>query len=66
MTNLIVWDTKRQIIWLIVGLAFGTIFLYPLARDEAGQTDWAYFAQLEFLLVIVIGVMFYIYSRKNK
>ena len=47
------WDTKRQIIWLTTGLAFGTVFLYPLARDEAGQTDWAYFAQLEVLLLVV-------------
>ena len=60
------WDRKRQIIWLATGLLFGSFFLYPLARDEAGQTDWAYFAQLELLLVIVIGVMFYIYSRQSK
>ena len=59
------WDTKRQMIWLTAGLAFGTVFLYPLARDEAGQTDWAYFAQLEVLLVLVVVVMFYIYGRKK-
>jgi cell division protein FtsW (lipid II flippase) len=60
-----VWDTKRQIIWLTVGLAFGTVFLYPLARDEAGRTDWSYFAQLELLLVVVVLVMFYVYGRKK-
>lgn len=60
------WDAKRQIIWLATGLVFGSLFLYPLARDEAGRTDWAYFAQLELLLVIVIGVMFYIYSRQGR
>lgn len=60
------WDAKRQIIWLATGLLFGSFFLYPLARDEAGQTDWAYFAQLELLLVVVIGVMFYIYSRQGR
>lgn len=60
-----VWDAKRQVVWLVVGLAFGTVFLYPLARDEAGETDWAYFAQLEILLLIVIGVMLFIYNRKD-
>jgi hypothetical protein len=59
------WDTKRQIIWLVTGVLLGTFFLYPLARDEVGVTDWSYFAQLELLLLAVIGVMFYVYSRKK-
>jgi cbb3-type cytochrome oxidase subunit 3 len=59
------WDTKRQIIWLATALILGTFFLYPQARDEMGVTDWSYFAQLELLLLAVIGVMFYIYSRKK-
>jgi hypothetical protein len=60
-----VWDRKRRIIWLAVGLAFGSLFLYPLARDEAGLTDWGYFAQLELLLVAVMAVMFFIYGRRG-
>jgi cell division protein FtsW (lipid II flippase) len=59
------WDTKRQIIWLAAGLLFGSVFLYPLARDDAGATDWSYFAQLELLLLLVVAVMFYVYSRKK-
>ncbi|HEX8162011.1 MAG TPA: hypothetical protein VF538_09075 [Pyrinomonadaceae bacterium] len=59
------WDTKRQIIWLTTGVLLGTFFLYPLARDEVGLTDWSYFAQLELLLLAVIGVMFYVYSKKR-
>ena len=59
------WDAKRQIIWLAAGLLFGSFFLYPLARDEAGLTDWQYFLQLEALLVLVIAVMFFVYSRKK-
>jgi hypothetical protein len=61
-----VWDTKRQIIWLATGIILGTLSLYPLARDEVGVTDWSYFAQLELLLLAVIAVMFYIYSRKKR
>ncbi len=58
------WDRKRQIIWLAAGLILGTFWLYPLARDDAGRTDWQYFLQLEALLVLVIAVMFYFYGRK--
>lgn len=59
------WDRKRQIIWLTVGFACGTFFLYPIARDEAGRFDLQYFLQLETLLVAVIVVMFFIYRRKS-
>ena len=59
------WDRKRQLIWLVAGFAFGTFFLYPVARDEAGIFDLQYFLQLEALLVLVMAVMFFIYSRKG-
>ncbi|MGB8507595.1 MAG: hypothetical protein WCD76_04255 [Pyrinomonadaceae bacterium] len=59
------WDRKRQIIWLACGLIFGTFFIYPLARDEAGVFDPQYFIQLEALLILIIAVMFYIYGRKS-
>jgi hypothetical protein len=59
------WDTKRQLIWLGVGLLFGTFSLYPLAYDDDGRFDLQYFAQLEVLLIIVVCVMFYVYSRKK-
>lgn len=59
------WDTKRQIIWLATAVTLGTFFIYPLARDDDGQIDWPYFAQLEVLLLAVIAVMFYLYSRNG-
>ena len=59
------WDRKRQLIWLTAGLALGTFWLYPLARDDAGRTDWQYFLQLEALLALVVCVMFFVYSRKK-
>lgn len=59
------WDTKRRIIWLATAVLLGTFFLYPLAREESGEFDWQYFLQLEALLVIVIAVMLFIYSRKQ-
>jgi hypothetical protein len=60
------WDRKRQIIWLTVGLLFGTFSLYPIARDDAGRFDLQYFLQLETLLLLIITVMFYIYGRKSE
>jgi len=60
-----VWDRKRQIIWLACAVIFGTFFIYPLARDDAGRFDAQYFAQLEALLLLIITVMFYVYSRKK-
>ena len=60
------WDRKRQIIWLTVGLLFGTFSIYPIARDETGRFDLQYFLQLETLLLVIIAVMFYIYSRRDR
>jgi hypothetical protein len=59
------WDTKRQIIWLAAGIIVGSFVLYGDAHDEQGRFDPAYFIQLETLLLIIIAVMFYIYSRKS-
>jgi hypothetical protein len=59
------WDRKRQIIWLTAGVVCGTFFLYPLGRDETGRFDWQYFLQLETILLLIIVVMFYLYSRKQ-
>jgi hypothetical protein len=59
------WDRKRKIIWLVAGFAFGSFFLYPLGYDDAGLFDLGYFLQLEALLVLVMAVMFYFYSRKQ-
>jgi cell division protein FtsW (lipid II flippase) len=61
-----VWDTKRQIIWLVAGLALGTFVVYQDARDEAGKFVPGFFAFMEMLLILIIIVLFYIYSRKSR
>jgi cell division protein FtsW (lipid II flippase) len=61
-----VWDTKRQIIWLAAGLSVGTFFVYSAAYDEDRIFDRNLFIFMELLLVIIILVMFYIYSRKKQ
>ena len=58
------WDTKRQIIWFASGLALGTLVFYREALDEAGRFDLGYFLLLEVILIGIILLMFYFYSKK--
>ncbi len=60
------WDTKRQIIWLAVALTVGTFFVYSAAYDDDRRFDRDLFIFMEMMLLIIITVMFYIYSRKKK
>src|SRR5947209_8331449 len=60
-----VWDTKRQIIWLVVGISFGTFIVYMDAHDEAGRFDRSVFAFWEIILLAIILTLFYLYSRKK-
>ena len=60
------WDRKRQTIWLATAVAVVTFVVYREAFDEAGQFDARYFLQLEIVCLVIIGLMFYIYSRKKK
>ena len=63
--NSIVWDTKRQIIWLVVGISFGTFIVYHDAHDETGHFDRSVFAFWEIVLLAIILTLFYLYSRKK-
>jgi hypothetical protein len=60
-----VWDTKRQIIWLVGGLSFGTFIVYHDARDEGGRFDGTLFAFWEIVLLAIILTLFYFYSRRK-
>ena len=59
------WDTKRQIIWLLAGISFGTFIVYQDARDEFGRFDGAVFVFWEMVLLAIIATLFYLYSRKK-
>ncbi|HXI24893.1 MAG TPA: hypothetical protein VNG71_13605 [Pyrinomonadaceae bacterium] len=59
------WDTKRQIIWLVAGISFGTFIVYEDAKDEFGRFDGAVFVFWEIILLAIIAVLFYLYSRKK-
>ena len=60
------WDTKRQIIWLVSGITFGTMIVYMDAHDEAGRFDRSVFVFWEVILLAIILTLFYLYSRKKK
>ena len=59
------WDAKRQAIWLTTALALVSFVAYREAHDEAGRFDAGYFALLEIIFLLVVIIMFYIYSRKK-
>ena len=59
------WDTKRQAIWLGAGLLLGTFVAYSDAHDEDGTFVPRFFIFMESLVLIIIAVLFYIYSRKK-
>lgn len=61
----VVWDAKRQMIWLVAGLALGTFVAYQDSHDEDGTFVLSFFLFMETLVLIIIGVLFYIYSRKS-
>ena len=59
------WDTKRQIIWLVAGLLIGTLVAYSDAHDENGEFVPRFFVFMESLVLLIIGGLFYLYSRKK-
>ena len=59
------WDTKRQIIWLVAGISLGTSIVYMDAHDESGRFDASVFVFWEIVLLAIIVTLFYLYSRKK-
>ena len=65
LTN-IVWDKKRQAVWIAAGLILGTYISYSDALDENGKFVPGFFVFMETLVVLIMGVLFYLYSRKKQ
>jgi len=59
------WDTKRQIIWLAGGISFGTFIVYSDARDEFGRFQPTVFVFWEVVLLAIVLILFWLYSRKK-
>ena len=60
------WDAKRQLIWLAGGLTFGTLVAFLDAHDDDGTFVPRFFVFMESLVLIIISVLFYLYSRKQR
>jgi len=60
-----VWDKKRQATWIAAGLILGTYISYSDSLDEAGKFVPSFFIFMETLVLIIMGVLFFIYSRKK-
>lgn len=60
------WDAKRQIIWLAGGLTLGTLIAYQDAHDDDGSFVPRFFLFMESLVLIIIGALFYLYSRRER
>ena len=59
------WDAKRQFIWLAAGLAFGTFIAYSDAHTEDGIFVPRFFIFMESLVLGIVALLFYFYSRKK-
>lgn len=60
------WDAKRQFIWLAAGLVLGTFVAFSDAHDEDGTFVPRFFVFMETLVLAIIGLLFFIYSRKKQ
>jgi hypothetical protein len=59
------WDPKRQFIWLAAGLALGTFVAYSDSLDEDGAFVPRFFIFMESMVLGIIALLFYLYSRKR-
>ena len=59
------WDKKRQLIWIVGGVLMGTFVAYTNAFTDDGVFSFSFFMFMETLIILIMGVLFYFYSRKG-
>ena len=59
------WDTKRQLIWLAGGITLGTFIAFQDAHDDDGTFVPRFFLFMESLVLIIIAILFFVYSRRK-
>jgi len=59
------WDRRRQIVWVAAGLIVGTFVAFSDAHDGDGIFVPRFFVFMESLVLIIIGTLFYMYSRRK-
>jgi hypothetical protein len=60
-----VWDKKRKLIWIIGGLLMGTYVAYSNSITDEGDFVLSFFIFMESLIVLIMGGLFYLYSRRR-
>jgi len=60
------WDAKRQFIWMAAGVILGTFVAYSDAHDEDGTFVPRFFVFMESLVLGIIVLLFYLYSRTRR
>ena len=58
------WDKKRQLIWIVGGVLMGTYVAYSNSIDDEGHFVLSFFIFMESLILIIMAVLFYLYSRR--
>jgi len=63
-TSKVMWDKKRQLAWILGGLIIGTYISYSDSLDENGKFVLSFFVFMESLVLIIMAVLFWLYSRR--
>jgi hypothetical protein len=58
------WDKKRQLIWIVSGLLIGTSVAYSDSHLDDGTFVPKFFIFMEALVLLIMGGLFYLYSRR--
>ena len=59
------WDRKRQVIWIVGGIVMGTYVAYSDSLDENGRFVPRFFIFMEAIILLIMGGLFYLYSRRR-
>ena len=64
-TEVVVWDKKRQLIWIVGGVLMGTFVAYSNSfDDDDGKFVLSFFIFMESLILLIMAGLFYLYSRR--
>ncbi|HEY8227057.1 MAG TPA: hypothetical protein VIG25_17405 [Pyrinomonadaceae bacterium] len=59
------WDKKRQLVWVLGGLIIGTWVAFSDSHDEDRAFNLRFFIFMETLVLLIMGGLFWIYSRRK-
>jgi hypothetical protein len=65
LQTIIVWDKKRQAVWIAAGLILGTYISYSDSLNEDGELVVSFFVFMETLVLLIMGLLLFLYSRKR-